>query len=69
MLRGAADAGTTERCIKFVWPVLSFGAGAIAAAFAYHAIGFAGLIVPVLILVAMVVWEFRQPLPAKAAAS
>lgn len=69
MLRGAADAGTTERCIKFVWPVLSFGAGAIAAAFAYHAIGFAGLIVPVLILLAMVVWEFRQPLPAKAAAS
>lgn len=60
MLRGASDAGTTERCIKFVWPVLSFGAGAIAAAFAYHAIGFAGLIVPVLILVALIGWEFTQ---------
>ncbi|MFJ3055297.1 YoaK family protein [Herbaspirillum sp. NPDC087042] len=67
MLRGAADAGTTERCIKFVWPVLSFGIGAIAAAFAYHAIGFAGLLVPVLILVVLVVWEFGQP-PANAAA-
>lgn len=61
MLRGAADAGTTERCIKFVWPVLSFGAGAIAAAFAYHVIGFAGLLMPVLILVALVLWEFSQP--------
>ena len=60
MLRGASDAGTTERCIKFVWPVLSFGVGAIAAAFAYHAIGFAGLIVPVLILVALIGWEFTQ---------
>ena len=67
MLRGAADAGTTERCIKFVWPVLSFGIGAIAAAFAYHAIGFAGLLVPVLILVVLVVYEFGQP-PASAAA-
>jgi len=60
MLRGASDAGTTERCIKFVWPVLSFGVGAIAAAFAYHAIGFAALIVPVLILVALIGWEFTQ---------
>ncbi|UIN19706.1 YoaK family protein [Herbaspirillum frisingense] len=60
MLRGASDAGTTERCIKFVWPVLSFGVGAIAAAFAYHAVGFAGLIVPVLILVALIGWEFTQ---------
>ncbi|AKN67752.1 DUF1275 domain-containing protein [Herbaspirillum seropedicae] len=67
MLRGAADAGTTERCVKFVWPVLSFGVGAIAAAFAYHAIGFAGLIAPVLILVALIVAEFRQPLPADSA--
>ncbi|EOA04865.1 MULTISPECIES: YoaK family protein [Herbaspirillum] len=60
MLRGASDAGTTERCIKFVWPVLSFGVGAIAAAFAYHAIGFAALVVPVLILVALIGWEFTQ---------
>lgn len=60
MLRGASDAGTTERCIKFVWPVLSFGVGAIAAAFAYHAIGFAALIVPALILVALIGWEFTQ---------
>lgn len=60
MLRGASDAGTTERCIKFVWPVLSFGVGAIAAAFAYHAIGFAALVVPVLILAALIGWEFTQ---------
>ncbi len=40
VLRGAADAGTTERCGKFFWPLCAFAVGCVAAAFAYLAIGF-----------------------------
>jgi uncharacterized membrane protein YoaK (UPF0700 family) len=60
VLRGGADGATTERCMKFLWPVLSFGIGAIAAAFAYHAFGFAGLLAPVAILAVMVWNEFGR---------
>lgn len=60
VLRGGADGATTERCLKFLWPVLSFGVGAIAAAFAYRAVGFAGLLAPVAILAVMVWNEFGQ---------
>ncbi|WDZ95876.1 YoaK family protein [Herbaspirillum sp. WKF16] len=68
VLRGGADGATTERCMKFLWPVLSFGIGAIAAAFAYHAFGFAGLLAPVAILAVMVWNEFgRAGAPAAAA--
>ncbi|OWY28559.1 YoaK family protein [Herbaspirillum robiniae] len=69
VLRGGADGATTERCFKFLWPVLSFGIGAIAAAFAYHAFGFTGLLVPVAMLVVMVWNEFRQPQAAAGAAA
>lgn len=68
VLRGGADGATTERCLKFLWPVLSFGIGAIAAAFAYHAVGFVGLLAPVALLAAMVWNEFDQPQAAGAAA-
>jgi uncharacterized membrane protein YoaK (UPF0700 family) len=50
-LRGAADAATKARCAKFFWPVLAFALGCGAAAFAYLAVGFVALIVPVAILV------------------
>jgi uncharacterized membrane protein YoaK (UPF0700 family) len=60
VLRGGADGATTERCLKFLWPVLAFGSGAIAAAFAYHAVGFAGLLAPLAILAALVWNEFGQ---------
>lgn len=49
-LRGAADAATKARCAKFFWPVLAFALGCGAAAFAYLAVGFVALIVPVAIL-------------------
>jgi uncharacterized membrane protein YoaK (UPF0700 family) len=49
-LRGAADAATKARCAKFFWPVLAFALGCGAAAFAYLAVGFVALAVPVLIL-------------------
>jgi len=49
-LRGAADAATKARCAKFFWPVLAFALGCGMAAFAYLAVGFVALIVPVAIL-------------------
>jgi uncharacterized membrane protein YoaK (UPF0700 family) len=60
-LRGAADAATKARCAKFFWPVLAFALGCGAAAFAYLAVGFVALVVPVAIL-AVHLW-----LPAPAA--
>jgi len=49
-LRGAADAATRARCAKFFWPVLAFALGCGTAAFAYVAVGFVALAVPVAIL-------------------
>jgi uncharacterized membrane protein YoaK (UPF0700 family) len=49
-LRGTADAGAAARCAKFFWTVLAFALGCGAAAFAYLAVGFAALAVPVVIL-------------------
>jgi uncharacterized membrane protein YoaK (UPF0700 family) len=49
-LRGAADAATKARCAKFFFPVLAFALGSGAAAFAYLAVGFVALAVPVAIL-------------------
>jgi uncharacterized membrane protein YoaK (UPF0700 family) len=49
-LRGAADAPTRARCAKFLWLIVAFALGCGAAAFAYAAVGFAALAVPVLVL-------------------
>src|SRR5450830_1170931 len=57
VLRGVADGGTAARCMKFFWTILAFGIGAIAAAFAYHAFGFAALLVPILILSGLIVLD------------
>lgn len=59
-LRGTADAATKARCGKFFWPVLAFALGCAAAAFAFLAVGFAALIVPVAILA----WHLWLPAPA-----
>jgi uncharacterized membrane protein YoaK (UPF0700 family) len=40
---GSADAGVQERLRKLLWPVLAFGAGAIAGAFGFVHFGFAAL--------------------------
>jgi uncharacterized membrane protein YoaK (UPF0700 family) len=58
-LRGVADAATKARCAKFFWPVLAFALGCGAAAFAYLAVGFVALIVPVAILA----WHLWLPAP------
>jgi uncharacterized membrane protein YoaK (UPF0700 family) len=47
---GKADSSLAERCAKFLWPLLAFGTGAIAAAFAYVNLGFISLLVPLAIL-------------------
>nr|WP_187363334.1 YoaK family protein [Massilia frigida] len=61
VLRGAGDAAISARCGKFFWPLLAFGTGAIAAAFAFMAFGFIALLVPIAILCA----EMALPEPAK----
>ena len=60
LLRGADDPGLTTRFAKFLWPLLSFAVGCIAAAFGYLWFGFAALAVPVLILVGLLVAERPQ---------
>jgi uncharacterized membrane protein YoaK (UPF0700 family) len=56
-LGGASDKGLRERCDKFVWPLLSFAAGAVAAAFAYREFGFSALCMPLAILLALIALE------------
>lgn len=68
-LRGVPDPALGERCAKFIWPLLAFGAGAIAAAFAYFSVGFAALAVPILILLGLILLERTRSAagaPAKA---
>jgi len=57
VLRGVADTFTAARCMKFFWTILAFGIGSIAAAFAYHAWGFAALTVPILVLLGLIVLD------------
>lgn len=57
VLRGAADGATRERCVKSFWPLLGFAVGAILAAFAYLAVGFAALAVPLAILLVLIALE------------
>ena len=60
LLRGADDPGLKTRFAKFLWPLLSFAIGCIAAAFGYLWFGFAALALPVLILVGLLVAERPQ---------
>ena len=60
MLAGWGDSGTGARCVKFLWPLVAFAIGAILAAFAYHAAGFAALGLPMLILALLIAME-RKP--------
>src|SRR5450830_945688 len=67
VLRGAADVGTSARCVKFFWTILAFGIGAVVSAFAFHAFGFAALLAPILILLALIVVDRREIAAAAAA--
>ncbi|MFL9923054.1 YoaK family protein [Herbaspirillum lusitanum] len=69
VLTGAADKSTRERCSKFFWPILSFGIGAIGAAFAYHALGFIALMAPILILLMLILNERNEARRVAAAPS
>ncbi|MGK5057193.1 DUF1275 family protein [Janthinobacterium lividum] len=60
VLRGAADGATHARCGKFFWPLLAFALGAIAAAFAYLAVGFVALAVPLLLLAGLIIVQHRS---------
>ena len=52
-LRG--DPQAIGRCKVLVWPVVSFAAGCILGAYAYIGFGFAGLLVPCVVLACMAV--------------
>lgn len=62
LLRGADDPTLKARFAKFLWPLLAFALGCVAAAFAYLWFGFAALALPVAILLGMLVAE--KPAPA-----
>jgi uncharacterized membrane protein YoaK (UPF0700 family) len=57
---GKADGALAERCAKFFWPLAAFGTGAIVAAFAYLAFGFAALLVPIAILLALIALDLAE---------
>ena len=60
-LRGAAAAATRARCGKLLLPVLAFASGCAAAAFAYLALGFVALAVPVAVL-CLLLWLPEPPM-------
>lgn len=57
ILRGAGDEAVRQRCVKFFWPVMAFGLGAIVAAFAYLYAGFWALLVPLAILLRLIMLD------------
>ena len=66
-IRGSDDPGLKARCVKFIWPLVAFALGCIAAAFAFHRFGFAALVLPILILVGLLVAEAPAPAGQKQA--
>jgi uncharacterized membrane protein YoaK (UPF0700 family) len=52
ILCAAADDAVRKRCVKFFWPIVAFGIGAIGGAFAYKHLLFSALLLPA----AMLVW-------------
>lgn len=51
LARGAAEPGLGPRARRFLWPVISFGVGAVLGAFAFRAMSFFAILVPVVLLV------------------
>jgi uncharacterized membrane protein YoaK (UPF0700 family) len=56
-VRGANDPGLSARCSKFIWPLVAFAVGCIAAAFGFRWFGFVALVIPVLILLGLLASE------------
>lgn len=57
VVRGIANPPTKRRFIKYLWPVISFGIGAVSAAFAYSYTGFLALLAPIVILIVLMFIE------------
>lgn len=55
LLRGAGGPEVRERSARFVAPIVAFAAGAIAGAFGFVHFGFAALLAPLLVLLALAV--------------
>jgi uncharacterized membrane protein YoaK (UPF0700 family) len=51
VLRGVEEEGVRRRCLKFFWPVVAFGVGAIGGAFGYRYAQFLALLLPAAILI------------------
>ncbi|MDB5989293.1 MAG: hypothetical protein JWQ10_696 [Herbaspirillum sp.] len=51
IMRGAPDEGVRRRCVKFFWPIVAFGVGAVGGAFGYKYAQFLALLLPVAILI------------------
>jgi uncharacterized membrane protein YoaK (UPF0700 family) len=63
LLRGTADPALRERALRFVWPILAFGLGAVAGAFGYVRLGFAALLLPLLVLLLLAYRERTTTAP------
>ncbi|HXA48511.1 MAG TPA: YoaK family protein [Burkholderiaceae bacterium] len=50
ILRDEADATVRARCVKFFWPVITFGVGAIGGAIAFKYLHFLALLLPAALL-------------------
>ncbi|PFH08609.1 uncharacterized membrane protein YoaK (UPF0700 family) [Collimonas sp. PA-H2] len=56
--RGAATEEIRQRCSKFFWPIVAFGAGAIGGAFAYKHLLFLALLLPLALLLWLSIKEY-----------
>ncbi|WP_211443290.1 YoaK family protein [Collimonas humicola] len=69
ILRGAATDEIRQRCRKFFWPIVAFGAGAIGGAFAYKHLLFLALLLPLALLLWLSVREYLSEKTGTAAPS
>jgi uncharacterized membrane protein YoaK (UPF0700 family) len=59
VLRGAAGPDVKDRLKRFIWPVVAFGAGALAGGVAYMGWSFLSLLLPLALLIGLVVMDVR----------
>jgi uncharacterized membrane protein YoaK (UPF0700 family) len=59
IVRGEADETIRARCVKFFWPVVTFGIGAVGGALGFKYCGFPALLLPAAILMILCTLEYR----------
>ena len=69
ILRGATTDEIRQRCVKFFWPIVAFGLGAIGGAFAYKHLLFLALLLPLAILLWLSIDEYLFEKPGAVAPS